>query len=855
VIRTAGFTLDPFQRQAMAAIDEGRSVVVAAPTGSGKTVVAEHAVARARAAGAKAFYTTPIKALSNQKFHDLTVTYGRSEVGLLTGDNAIAGDAPTVVMTTEVLRNMLYARSPTLEGLRWVVLDEVHYLEDPYRGPVWEEVVIHLPRTVGLVCLSATVSNAEELAAWVRSVRGDTDLIVETRRPVPLHHEYVVGERGSPRVYVEPTLVRNRPNPDGDRFDPVRGQPRDRARLRGRPARRWVTPRRGEVVALLQERRLLPAIYFLFSRVGCDEAAQTLAASGLQLADPRRRSRIDEIIDAHVGTLSASDLEALGFDRWRDGLRQGIASHHAGLIPPFKEAVEACFVEGLVQVVFATETLALGINMPARSVVIERLTKFTGETHALLTPGQYTQLTGRAGRRGIDEVGYALVLWSPWVSFRQVAELAQSRSFELRSAFRPTYNMAANLVRRHDRDEADRLLRSSFGQFQASRAIAEAAARADEVRAEAAEMEQALVADLGLGSSWRELIEPAAGAVRADRYEIEQALRALRPGTVVRLGPQEVGVLLSVAQRGPFSRVAYVDDRGAKRTVHSTALDAPPEVLGTAPLPDVYAPNDPAFATAASRALRAFVADRPEVADELSGRRPRRARRHLVRRARKLQGLIDEASGLDAQVQEGADSLIGRFDRILGVLDRWGYVDGWQLTERGELLTGLYHESDLLLAEALARGLLDELGPADLAGVVSCVVYEHRGAEPPGEAWYPTRVLEARCAALTDLAVELNAIEEEQGVPLTRVPDPTFVPVAQAWAAGGGLDDVLADTELTGGDFVRLVRQLVDVLGQLGRGAPDPATAKAARVATEALRRGIVAASAQVDDGPDGEAG
>jgi ATP-dependent RNA helicase HelY len=390
------FELDRFQKEAIAAIDRGESVLVAAPTGSGKTVIAEHAVARAVASGGKAFYTTPIKALSNQKFHDLVARHGREAVGLLTGDNAINGDAAIVVMTTEVLRNMIYGRSGALNGLRCVVLDEVHYLQDAYRGPVWEEVMIHLPPDVRLVCLSATVSNASELAEWIGTVRGPTATIVETERPVELANLYLVGDKSAEQPLLLPTLVDGKPNREGDRFD---AEDRGGAgRPPGRGRRRWFTPRRVEVVDVLSERDLLPVIYFIFSRAACDDAVKACLDAGLRLTDADERVSIRQIVEEHVTALTDRDLDVLRYDTWLAGLEAGIASHHAGMVPPFKEAVEACFAAGLVRVVFATETLALGINMPARTVVIEKLTKFTGERHEFLSPGQYTQITGRAGR-------------------------------------------------------------------------------------------------------------------------------------------------------------------------------------------------------------------------------------------------------------------------------------------------------------------------------------------------------------------------------------------------------------------------------------------------------------------------
>ena len=397
---------------------------------------------------------------------------------MLTGDNSINGEAPVVVMTTEVLRNMIYAASPTLDGLRYVVLDEVHYLQDRYRGAVWEEVIVHLPLEIDLVCLSATVSNAEEFAAWIETVRGATTAIIEERRPIALRHRYLIGERGKDALTLLPTFVGEgdelRPNPEVARLDRRTGHgPRGQARARGRLR----PPGRVETVELLADEQLLPAIDFIFSRAGCDQAVDACRAAGVRLTTHDEAAQIRAIAEARTKVLADGDLDVLNYDSWMAGLEAGLAAHHAGMVPPMKEAVEEAFTAGLVKVVFATETLALGINMPARSVVIEKLTKFTGERHELLTPGEYTQLTGRAGRRGIDDVGYAIVCWSPWITFEQVASLASRRTDALRSSFRPTYNMAVNLVGRYSRERAHQLLNLSFAQFHVNRDVVTARAR------------------------------------------------------------------------------------------------------------------------------------------------------------------------------------------------------------------------------------------------------------------------------------------------------------------------------------------------------------------------------------------
>ena len=476
--RSYPFAFDGFQHRALDAIDAGRSVVVAAPTGSGKTIVAEYAVAKALDSGGRAFYTTPIKALSNQKYHDLCARHGRESVGLLTGDTSINDSAPVVVMTTEVLRNMLYVGSGALEGLRYVVLDEVHFLQDAFRGPVWEEVIIHAPPEVDLVCLSATVSNAEELADWVASVRGATEVVISDERPVELTQLYLVAERNTGDIDVLPMFVDGRPNQAAARYD----SDQTAAALRSRSHRRPATPRRTEIIEVLRDRDMLPAIYFIFSRAACDDAVGACLRHGLRLTRPDERERIRAIVETHVSSIGDDDLQILDFTRFLSALEAGFAAHHAGMVPQFKEAVERCFVAGLVKVVFATETLAVGINMPARSVVIEKLSKFGGERHEFLTPGEYTQLTGRAGRRGIDPVGFAVTLWTPFVAFEQIAALASRRSYELRSSFRPTYNMAVNLVQRYSPDNANHLLRLSFAQYQADADLHRQHAHVDRLR-------------------------------------------------------------------------------------------------------------------------------------------------------------------------------------------------------------------------------------------------------------------------------------------------------------------------------------------------------------------------------------
>jgi ATP-dependent RNA helicase HelY len=864
------FPLDGFQRRALDAVDHGESVLVAAPTGSGKTVVAEYAIITALDDGGKAFYTTPLKALSNQKFGDLSREHGAERVGLLTGDNSINGNAPVVVMTTEVLRNMIYARSSALDGLRFVILDEVHYLQDPYRGAVWEEVIIHLPSEVRVVCLSATVSNAEEFAAWVETVRGETTAVIEERRPVRLEHLYMVGERGSDQVHLFPTFVERdreaRPNPEAARLDARGGRAPGG---RGRPRGRLRTPRRVEIVDELADRSMLPAITFVFSRAGCDQAVQQCVTGGLRLTASDERTEIRRIAEEHTDALSDDDLEVLRYGEWITGLEAGLAAHHAGMVPPMKEAVEEAFAAGLVKMVFATETLSLGINMPARTVVIEKLSKFTGEQHEFLTPGEYTQLTGRAGRRGIDDVGYAVVCWSPFVPFDQVASLASRRTYALRSSFRPTYNMAVNLVQRYPADVAHHLLNLSFAQFQTDRDVVSLERQLERSRGQLARHRATARRGPGDIDDYRRL-SAALDTERRNRGNARRAadaLERLRPGDVLagvrRHG--RVAVLGHERSRRGTPRVLALSEGRELVRLGPDDFDGPPAPAGQIELPVPYAPRNSGFRReaadrlrrvrpsrddrhgdrdAASRAsdLEAQVAAHPVAADS--------ERESRVRAAASAERLERDVARLERRVRGRSESLARQFDRVLRILEAWGYVDDWSVTEWGKVLAHLYTETDLVVAESLREELLDDLDAAELAAVVSCFTYERRGPDASGPLpprQWPTSELATRWRALDRIARDLNHNEDDAGLSETRPLDPGFVPHAYAWVAGEDLADVLEDDDdMTGGDFVRHVKQCIDLLRQIAEVAPEPATRATARASADACFRGVIAASSVV---------
>ena len=871
------FPIDRFQREAFDALDDGKHVVVAAPTGSGKTVVAEYGIDATIRDGKRAFYTAPVKALSNQKYRDLIAVHGEDAVGLLTGDNSINGDAPIVVMTTEVLRNMIYGRSRTLDDLGLVVLDEVHFLQDTFRGPVWEEVMIHLPHHVRLVCLSATVSNVAELAEWISTVRGPTEAVTESRRPVELANQYLAKDRTEDRLHMLPTFVGGAVNRDAIRLDEsaIRHAPRAPAgqsrreanrtgNAKGAHRRKLVPPGRVETLELLDGRQMLPAIFFIFSRNQCDEAAKSCVDAGVRLTTEAEQAAIRIIIDKRLGGLDPADLAVLGYDQFVRQLEAGVAAHHAGMVPPMKEVVEACFIEGLVKAVFATETLAVGINMPARTVVIEKLTKFTGEHHEQLTPGEYTQLTGRAGRRGIDDRGSAVVLWSPWVRFDEVAKLAGSSQFHLRSAFRPTYNMAANLIRTYESERAHDLLNLSFAQYQADRDIVKLQARLERRRQALAELRAEAQSPLGDIEEYRTLRNAEREARRFGRdervEEIEAALRRLAPGTVIHLmkgkhrGPV---VVMTSASRKDGARLRVVNKGGDSLQATAEDFDAVPAALGSVKMPPNFAPNRKDFRQELAYRLRKTSLSQPQ---NISNRRGRRidanADLHPVARDPDLKQRLEAAGQaarvarevveIEGRVQGKTQTLARDFDRILGVLEAFGYADvtGWDLTPDGEMLARIFHESDLFVAEVIKAGLLDGLGAADLASLVSTLVYEHRSPEPPPRPWFSSDEIRGRWERIAAISEDLSAHERAASVNEHRGPDPTFAAIAYAWVAGEGFAEVVDADELTGGDFVRTTRQLIDLLRQLAIVAPSRATRRAASQAAEAAFRGVVSDSA-----------
>lgn len=821
------FDLDDFQQEAIEALESGSNVLVAAPTGAGKTVVADFAVFLAQKRNVKAFYTTPIKALSNQKYHDFCELYGADRVGLLTGDTSVNPEADIVVMTTEVLRNMLYEHSITLQSLGFVILDEIHYLADKFRGAVWEEVIIHLPESVKIIGLSATVSNVEDFSAWLESVRGKTHLVVDEHRPVPLERHVVIQEdsatepelldlydhdaKGNITQRVNPTLTRKLN--DWEHRARRRQESYSDSKYRYRKGKKHVvkrgvgesdkstrrhTPKRWAVIDELDYLGMLPGIYFIFSRSGCDQAVQQCLNAGLILTSDDEMYEIRKIVDSMVANqLSKEDLHALSFERFRFALEQGFAAHHAGMIALFRHIVETLFERGLIKVVFATETLALGLNMPARSVVVEKLVKFDGTGHVPLTPGEFTQLTGRAGRRGIDDIGHAVLVDHADFVPQQAAALSSKRVYPLHSSFVPTFNMAVNLLHSSDADTARTTLDRSFAQWEANSSAQRLHERMSDLEEALKGYEEAFYCDKGDFAEFLQL-----------RMQLKDAQHD---------------------QRRKLKHTLFQTD--AERSAAFKALDETIAHLREAER------NHP-------------CAGCPDIQQHL------RWGYHWMREHKELE-----------QVRERYESRTGSvartFDHICDVLYSLDYLQPCdessknnvlQLTKRGQLLRRLYNELDIVFAEAICEGIFNNLTPLELLSCLSALVYESRGPSGGEPRRYPgdqDGAIFTTVLRMKELFMRTSALCSNAHLPALRPLEFGAVDIMYDWADGAELADILRNTDSTGGDFVRQAKRLIDLLTQLAAAEKylqdidnvDSNLASCAHKAAELINHGVVAYS------------
>lgn len=867
------FRLDDFQVRAIVALLEGSSVIVSAPTGAGKTLVAEFAIHQALRRRRRVAYTTPLKALSNQKYADFCRQFGVAEVGILTGDVKINPRAPILVMTTEILRNMFYTRS--LEGLGHVVLDECHYMGDEGRGTVWEEIVVNAPKDVILVGLSATVANVREIAEWVSLVHRPAVAIAHPDRPVPL------------RYLVADLMAEVHP------LEAVRS---GEARLVGldgaeeEPRSRLVARSVASVPAMVQEleaRGWLPAIYFIFSRAGCERALEDVLAEGRPLLDRARRREVEQAIAEAVEetpALGASDLSLRVFE----GLQLGVGLHHAGVLPALKRLVEVLFERGLVRVVFATETMSLGIHMPARSVVVQGLTKRTDRGFRRLRHNELIQMAGRAGRRGIDTEGMCVVALDARDTVEDLLAVVDGPPEPVESQFRLGYGSAALLLETVREEGAiRRIIESSFGQFQNLRLIRR-------LEREAAEAEAALVEARGYQAPCGEF--ERIGRYRALRAEVEARRRALGArvrGHRDRPAPEpEPGRLVLLRRRPGGTEVALV--LGLHR------------VRGGRLLVDALLPHGSVVRAKAGHVRRVFWATPPlglpGPIRELVARHRGWGREFRDALARHGGGLLGRLQGLDAAAllerERGRDpedaleahpchtcpwgaqprcaaawkalervqgrlvqrraaldtvrnALWEEYRRLVTVLDEFDAVQQGELRPKGRLVAALRHEHELLVAEAVFRGALDGVSPAELAALVSCLIEEARsGEDGPARLFLREHPrLRRRVQLMEEAARDIVAAQRRVGLVRPAAVQTGFVAAVYRWAAG---DDDWARVVAQSfggheGDLIRAMRRLIDLLRQLGE-APEvpPALAEAARRAARAVDRGIVLDSALV---------
>jgi len=779
------FPMDDFQLKACQALLRGQGVLVAAPTGAGKTVVGEFAMHLGLDRNQKVFYTTPIKALSNQKYAELVTRYGSEKVGLLTGDTSINSDAQFLVMTTEVLRNMIYANSEALMNLGFVVMDEVHYLADRFRGAVWEEVILHLPKDVKVVSLSATVSNAEEFGAWLDEIRGDTAIIVSEIRPVPLNQHVLFGDELIPlfsekdddnRVNVD--LVQRHANKMRQPINkPIRGRRGHQGpdRNMGRIAR----VSKPDVIDILDEADLLPAIFFIFSRAGCEAAVQAVLASGIRLTRPEDKQLIRRIAEEKCGNIPDEDLSALGYFQWLNALERGVAAHHAGLLPAFKEVVEELFLRKLVKVVFATETLALGINMPARTVVLERLDKFNGEGRVQITPGEYTQLTGRAGRRGIDIEGHSVIQWSGNLDPTYVASLASKRTYPLNSSFKPTFNMTVNLIQAFGARRSREVLETSFAQFQADRSVVGLARGIREKQSSLAGYEQSMKCHLGDFTEYAKL--------RREISDLEKELAT-------------------------WGRQAKRNDLRQTKGMRAQELKI----------------------TNMKRELRSHPCH---------GCPDREAHSRWAERWYKL---YRETQTIIKQIESRTNQVAKTFDHLSDMLLELGYLvqdeDDLEVTDAGLKLAKIYGDRDLLVSECLRRQTWVGIDAATFAALAAALVYEARRDDEELDPRFPRGEFGERFDETLGVWDELQALSKEHHLPLTSEPDASMALQMYRWATGARLDGILKATGMLAGDFIRWCKQTIDLLDQISN-INDDKLSKTAQAAMDQIKRGIVAYS------------
>ena len=852
------FPLDDFQLEAIDALNQGQSVVVSAPTGSGKTLVGEYAIHRALAHGQKVFYTTPLKALSNQKLRDFREQFGVENVGLMTGDFSVNREASVVVMTTEIFRNMLYAEvergDDPLADVEAVVLDECHYMNDSQRGTVWEESIIHCPSSVQLVALSATVANAGQLTDWIDRVHGPTRLVLSDFRPVPLDFSFCSAKGLHPLLNDERTGL----HPNCKVWRAPKGS--NRKGKSPRPPQPEPPPL-AFVVAQMAERDMLPAIYFIFSRRGCDKAMRDLGK--ICLVNPAEQARISTRLEAFVRATPEAVREG-GHD---EALLRGIAAHHAGVLPAWKELIEELFQQGLIKVVFATETLAAGINMPARSTVISALSKRTERGHRPLMGSEFLQMAGRAGRRGLDTQGYVVTVQSRFEGVREAGQLATSPADPLVSQFTPSYGMVLNLLQRNELPKAKELVERSFGRYLATLDLVE-----DEARI--ADLLQQLEALTGSGEevAWDDFedYEKQRGRLREERriqrilqqqaeetlaHELTLALRFSSEGTLLSLkSPQLKGrvtpavIVEKIEGPGQFPQLLCLSDENVWILVPCHAVVSLHAELSCLQVQGVQAPAlhhigeirhgdqasgglalavahmarrhdmaTPQYDLAGEVQAQALLVRDLELALELHPAHLRGDRKKITKQRQRMEELEIEIEERQRILHHRANRHWETFLSLIDILRFFGCLagsEGLEPTEIGRTVAAIRGDNELWIGLALMSGHLDELEPADLAAVLEAISTEVN--RPDLWSGYPPPP--AADEALHDLRGirrELLRQQEQAEVVVPVWYEAELMGLVQAWAKGVSWNDLISNSSLDEGDVVRIMRRTVDLLAQI----------------------------------------
>ncbi|MBD2057339.1 RNA helicase [Oculatella sp. FACHB-28] len=835
------FELDDFQKQAIVALNEGRSVVVCAPTGSGKTLIGEYAIHRALEQGKRVFYTTPLKALSNQKLRDFRDRFGAEQVGLLTGDVSVNRDAPIVVMTTEIFRNMLYGTpigevGVSLTHVEAVVLDECHYMNDRQRGTVWEESVIYCPPEVQLVALSATVANSDQLTDWIDRVHGPTELIYSDFRPVPLQFHFC-----NPKGLF-PLLNRNQKS--------INPNLKHRGKQRGRQD----TPSLAYVVSQLQQRDMLPAIYFIFSRKGCDAAVNELQQMSLvnEAEAQALKTQIDSFLHRNPEAGRSGQIEPL---------YRGIAAHHAGILPAWKGLVEELFQQGLIKVVFATETLAAGINMPARTTVISSLSKRTDRGHRLLNASEFLQMAGRAGRRGMDELGHVVTVQTRFEGASEAAYLATSGADPLISQFTPSYGMVLNLLQTHTLGEAKDLIERSFGQYLATlhlkpqqQAIADLFAELEHHQAQLAAFDSTLLANYEkLQERLKEerrllkILQQQAQEVQAS--ELGTALSFAIAGTVLSLKGKHVPVssplpavlVTKVPGAGQFPYLVCLgkDNRWYVVTVADVVRlhGEFPRLAGVDHLnPPAEMPPKPGQSRSGNEETEAIATKIPQppsmldVAPEIQAQLERvqmveaQIQSHpaqewgnptaLLKRQHRIERIQDEIGDRQGKLGKQSQRYWQEFLSLLEILRHFGCVEEVTPTPMGQVAAAIRGDNELWLGLALASGELDDLDPHHLATACAALVTEV--SRPDNWIRYDlSPTVEEALSGLRGIRRQLFQLQRRYQIALPVWLELEWIALVEQWALGVEWAELCTNTSLDEGDIVRIFRRTLDFLSQI----------------------------------------